>query len=293
MKQKNLSLLYLSLAVLFWSTVATAFKLALREMNFIQLLLIASAVSMLLFGSALLIRGKGKLFRTQTRKDIIFSALLGLINPFLYYLILFKAYKLLPAQQAQPLNYTWAVMMALLSVLFLKQKLKKRSILALVISFTGVVVISTRGNPDFLQITSLGGVSLALGSSLFWALFWLLNLKDKRDPMVKMFTSFLFGTAYILITALILRIQLIPNLNGLALAAYVGLFEMGITFLVWFKALSLSKKPGLLGIYIYITPFLSLLLINFVLKEVIHPSAVVGLGLIVGGILLNRKEMNS
>ena len=31
----------------------------------------------------------------------------GFLNPFLYYIILFKAYSLLPAQEALSLNYTW------------------------------------------------------------------------------------------------------------------------------------------------------------------------------------------
>ena len=41
-------------------------------------------------------------------KSIFISALLGLINPFIYYIILLKAYKLLPAQVAQPLKYDMA-----------------------------------------------------------------------------------------------------------------------------------------------------------------------------------------
>ena len=44
--------------------------------------------------------------------------ILGLVNPFLYYLVLFKAYDLLPAQEAQAINYTWALMLAFLSVIF-------------------------------------------------------------------------------------------------------------------------------------------------------------------------------
>ena len=60
---------------------------------------------------------------------------LGLINPFLYYLVLFKAYDLLPAQEAQAINYTWALMLAFLSVIFLKQKLTLKDILAGIICF--------------------------------------------------------------------------------------------------------------------------------------------------------------
>ena len=40
----------------------------------------------------------------------------------LYYLILLKAYQLLPAQVAQPLNMIWPVILVFLSVPILKQK---------------------------------------------------------------------------------------------------------------------------------------------------------------------------
>ena len=49
----------------------------------------------------------GELCRLS-RRDWQQSLLPGLLNPCLYYLVLFKAYELLPAQQAQALNYSWA-----------------------------------------------------------------------------------------------------------------------------------------------------------------------------------------
>jgi drug/metabolite transporter (DMT)-like permease len=42
-------------------------------------------------------------------KILFQSAITGALNPFGYYLILFKAYSLLPAQLAQPLNMIWPV----------------------------------------------------------------------------------------------------------------------------------------------------------------------------------------
>ena len=64
-----------------------------------------------------------------------YYVLLGLLNPFLYYLVLFKAYALLPAQQAQPLNYTWAITLSLLAVPLLKQQVRWQEWLALLVSY--------------------------------------------------------------------------------------------------------------------------------------------------------------
>ena len=46
------------------------------------------------------------------------------------------------------------------------------------LSFSGVVLIATRGNLGALSFNDPLGVGLAVGSSLFWALFWIYNIKD-------------------------------------------------------------------------------------------------------------------
>ena len=126
-----------------------------------------------------------------------------MVNPFLYYLILLKAYKLLPAQVAQPLNMIWPIILVFLSVPLLGQKIERKSFIALFISFVGVYLISSQGNPFHFGGSDLTGVFMAAGSSIFWAFYFILNVRDKRDEAVKLFLNFLFGSGYLL-TAMIL-----------------------------------------------------------------------------------------
>jgi drug/metabolite transporter (DMT)-like permease len=111
------------------------------------MLTIASLTSTLVLFLILLKERKVSLLKTSKPKDLFNSALLGLINPFLYYLILLRAYQLLPAQVAQPLNMIWPIILVFLSVPILKQKIAGKSFLALFISFAGVYIISSRGSP--------------------------------------------------------------------------------------------------------------------------------------------------
>ena len=92
--------------VLLWSTVASAFKLTLRYVDHIQLLFYSSLFSTLVLGMILVWQKKLALALSGSRKEYTRSILLGALNPAIYYLVLFKAYDLLPAQEAQPLNYT-------------------------------------------------------------------------------------------------------------------------------------------------------------------------------------------
>ncbi len=289
-RDERKSLGYALPAVLIWSTVATAFKLALREMRPEQLIFIASGVSLLFFLIYLVLNGQFNQLFKITGKELLWSALTGAMNPFAYYLILFKAYSLLPAQLAQPLNMIWPFTLALLSVPLLKQKITGKQFAALGISFAGIVVLSSQGGFNGFRNTSFTGVFLALGSSVFWALYWIFNVKDRRPEAIKLFFSFLFGFIYLLIFLALFSGFSIPTGKSLLAAVYTGLFEVGITYLLWMKAMQLSQNNAITGSLIYAAPFISLLIISQVLGEKIHGTTFVGMVLIVSGILVQQLK---
>lgn len=289
MKNQRLAYIYAIIVVLLWSTVASAFKITLRYLDFLNLVFFASIVSIFALFLVLCFQRKLNLFKKYKKNDYIRSALLGFLNPFLYYIILFKAYSILPAQEALSLNYLWAITLTLLSIPILKQKISFMSIFAIFISFIGVIVIATHGNILSLKFTNPIGVSLALSSTIVWSLFWIYNVKDERDDVAKLFLNFLFGFIFILITLIFTRKLSIPSIPGLLGASYAGIFEMGITFILWLKALSLSKTTAKVSNIIYLSPFISLVIIRFAVGEEILTSTLIGLLLIVTGILLQRR----
>ncbi len=272
--------------VALWSTVASAFKLSLRYLTPPELLLYASAVSCLALAGVLAASGKLGLAR-GARQEWSTAAKLGFLNPFLYYLVLFWSYDLLPAQEAQPLNYTWAVALSLLAVPLLGQRLRWADLAALLVSYAGVVVISTRGDLTGLSFASPLGVGLALGSTVLWALYWILNTRDSRDPVAGLFQNFVCGTAFVLAANLALGLR-IPDWRGLAGAAYVGLFEMGLTFALWLTALKLTASTARVANLIFLSPLVSLLLIHLLVGEAILASTYWGLGLILFGQAVQR-----
>ncbi len=281
---------YAVAAVLCWSTVATAFKLSLRVLSPLQLLLGASFTAALSLLAILAATGRLRELASLSRRDLAVSAGLGMLNPFVYYLILFRAYDILPAQQAQPLNMTWGVILALLSVPFLKQRLTLRSLGALLLALAGVMVISTEGRLGTMEFTSPLGVALALASACLWALYWIANTRDRCDPLLRLLLNFGFGFMFTLAWWLLQGAPLPANPTGWAGAAYVGMFEMGITFFLWLQAMRLTRSAARISILVYIAPFLSLVLIHFVLKEHILPASFIGLIMIVAGILWQRGD---
>lgn len=287
------SYLYAFAAVLFWSTVATAFKLTLQGITSAQLLFYSSAASLIILFFIAYYNSKNELKLFFNKKHLINNAVLGFVNPFIYYLILFKAYSILPAQEAQPINLVWPLILSIMSAIFLKQKLPLQSLIGLLISFTGILIVATHGNLFGFQFQNLTGDLLALSTSFIWAAFWILNLVDKREESIKLFGSFFFGTIYIAIYIAMFDSFILSEMKYFWGAVYVGLFEMGITFFVWLKALSLSDDKAKTSAVIYLFPVISLFFIAFVLGEKLLPSSVLGLAVIISGILFQRIKMKN
>ncbi len=287
--QKNQQALCFGLgAVFLWSTVATAFKLALRQLQPLQLLFLAACTACLMLLAIIITSGRWQPLLAIPTHDRNKNLLLGILNPGLYYMVLFKAYDLLPAQEAQALNYTWAITLALLSVPMLKQRLHKTDLAALLLSYCGVLIIATHGKPWLLEFSSTAGVALALGSTLLWSFFWLINVKNHQDPVLSLFLNFLGGLPFITVTMLLF--SSFPPLGTVWLAAiYVGCFEMGFTFILWLKALTSSDSVAWIGNLIFLSPFISLVLIYWLLGEPILFSSVIGLVLIIFGTLWQQQ----
>lgn len=288
MSRQALAYLYAGTAILLWSTVASAFKLSLRYLDPLQLLLYANLVSVVVLFAVLAGQRRLHLLACHDRRDLLRLAGLGILNPFLYYIVLFRAYDLLPAQQAQPLNFTWAITLALLSVPLLGQRIGRKAFAALLISYAGVVTIATEGDILGLHFTSLPGVLFALGSTVIWALYWIYNTRDTGDPVVALFVGFCFSLPLITVTTLIFSTPVVSDWQGLAGAAYVGVFEMGISFVFWLQALRHSSTTAKVGNLIFLAPFLSLVFIHFLVGEEIVPATYVGLVLIVAGNIVQQ-----
>lgn len=288
MSQDREAILYGLGAVALWSTVATAFKLALAWMSPLELMWLAAFVSWALMGALVIKRGEMAIaLRTGWRT----AAWAGLMNPVAYYLVLFAAYDRLPGQEAMALNYTWALAMAFLAVPMLGHRLTRMDIVAGLVAYAGVWVIATRGEVFNVSFADPLGVVLALASTLLWALYWLLNARDHRPPLVGQWQNFSVGLP--VLTLLLLLVG--PGLQwhgwpAFSAGVYVGLFEMGIAFILWQMAVHKVSRTAKVSNLIFLSPPVSLLLLLLVVGEPILPSTLVGLVLILLGLGLQSQQ---
>lgn len=288
MKQDTRATIYALVAVLSWSTVATAFKIALKYLSHFELVLVASATTMFFFALVLTFQHKWYHLAMLSKKTWLYFAMLGLLNPVAYYLVLFKAYDLLPAHVAQPINYAWPIVLLIMLALFNGQKIPFGKYLGMLISLSGVAAISFGSSHDDTEMSAIG-LSLGFLSAFLWAGYWMVNNRNKNltDGMVALFLSFMFGTLYLSIAAIFVGVNINCS-EALLSGMYVGAFEMGIPFLFFALALRETKNPALVNQLTYLSPFLSLFLIATILGEVISWSTILGLVLIIAGIVFNE-----
>lgn len=287
------ALIFALVAVMFWATVPTAFKIGLQSFSPAQLIFFASGVTLVIL--LVLLASEKKLttvFRVS-KKEWLLSSLLGFFNPFAYYIILLKGYSILPAQVAQPVNMTWPLILVILSAPLLGQKITIKNLVALLIGFAGVLLISSRGKGFFIEKNDWNGILLCLGSAFIWALYWIFNVKRKAGQLTGLFLNFLFGFGYLFVFLLLTNSLKIQTGKSLWAAVYIGFFEIGITFVFWLKALSLSSNNSKIANYIYLAPFLSLIPVHFILKETIHSTTIIGLFFIISGILFQQTTFRN
>jgi drug/metabolite transporter (DMT)-like permease len=290
-KNQKKAMLFAFAAVLMWSTVATAFKITLSYFSPIQMLWIASSITLLLLTIICFFQGKLSQLKVTFLKRPLFYVAMGLINPFIYYLTLFYAYDLLPAQQAQSLNYTWAIMLSILAVPVLGQKLTRFDISAIILGYLGVLIVATKGDLFTLHFSSGFGVFLALLSTLLWASYWIFNSKNNADPILSLLICFLISVPIIMLFVPILSeypLITINNWQGWLGAIYIGLFEMGFAFVAWLMAMRYAQNTAKISNLIFISPFISLILLNQLVGEEIYPATIVGLLLIIIGLIVQQ-----
>jgi drug/metabolite transporter (DMT)-like permease len=275
------------LTVCCWATVSTAFKFALAELHYAQLLLVCNAVAVLVLGSLLAVGGRLGAVLRLSRRGHLRALGLGLMNPVGYYLLLFQAYDILPAQVAQPVNYTWAIALSALAVPLLGQRVGVAEVVAAVIAYAGVVVVSLGSAHS--GAVRWDGVVIALVSTLVWALYWIANSRATGDPLLRLFLGFCYALPASVLACGLLSDFDMPLGRGLLGAVWSGVFEMGLSFVFWQRALALSENAARVSNVAFATPFLALLPIAVVLGEPIAPSTLPGLCLILGGLAVQQR----
>lgn len=279
------------IATLLWGSTASVIKLLLKDLNSMQILMFASFFASIGLFLIVVYQNKISLIKKYNLRDYFRFAYMGFIGVFLYYFFLYIALYYLKAQEAFIINYLWPIMIVLFAIPILGEKFNFRKIIAIILSFLGVVIIATHGDLQQLSFEKPIGIIFAIIGAVSYGLFSVLGKKHNDDKTVSMMFYYIFTFIYSIIS--ITLFSFIPSVSGIQIIGllWTGFFTSGGAFLLWFLALKNGDTTKISNIA-FITPFISLIYIYFLLDEKISIYSIIGLLFIIFGIFIQNIKIN-
>ena len=217
-------------------------------------------------------------------REMLIMSLLGLLYA-LSAEFLFLAYDYLSPGIASTIFFSYPIIVALVLILFYKEKLTIPTLLSLLLVVAGVGVLSIKKGEALNYI----GLGISLLGALVYALYILIVNKVRIESSgVKIsFYSMLFSSLYFLIKSLLLRESII--ISSWALAGDLTLFaiittSLSLVTLVYAVRYIGSTPTAIMGAF---EPIVAVLISVGLFGEQLTPSLVIGGMVIITGVLID------
>ena len=282
-------------AIIFWGLSFIATKVALREIHPFTLLTLRFGTGGLLLLLFQLQKDKRflKKFSSKDWLSIIFLALVGVSAH-----TLLQAYGLL---YTTAINTGWLIAImpiciAIAARFYLREPITLSKIGGIILGFIGVSLIISKGmvSLSLFRLGSTFGDFLILISALTWTAFTVggRGFLSRFSPLAVITPIVILGSLITFpFTLLKWEWNLLFQLSSAAWMSvlFLGIFCSGLAYLFWYDALE-KKDSGIVGMYLYLEPFVTLVGAYFFLKEEIRWITLAGGGLILLGVYLATRK---
>lgn len=282
-------------AVILWGFSFIATKVALREVHPFTLLTLRFGIGGFLLLLVQLQKDK-RFLKTFSSKDwfsIAFLAIIGISGH-----TLLQAYGLL---YTTAINTGWiiAIMPIFITIaarLFLGEAITARKIIGILVGFFGIFLVISKGVFSFSLFCfgSTFGDLLVLISVLTWTAFTVggRGFLSRFSPLAAITPIMIVGCLIILpFTWLKWEWNSLSHLSlsGWMGILFLGIFCSGLAYLFWYSALE-KKDSSIVGVYLYLEPFVTLIGVYFLLDEEIQWITLIGGGMILLGVYLATRK---
>ncbi len=274
------------IAGLFWGSMGI-FVRHLNGLGFtsVQVACLRLVTAGILFAVILLIKDP-KGFKIKV-KDIPLFLALGFVSILFFTCCYFTAIRLMTMSTAAILLYTSPIWVMILAVIFLKEKLTARKVIALVLAFAGCVLVSGFGGK-----VTLPGILVGLGSGLGYGLYSIFGsfaLRKYSPFTVTCYTFLIAGLGSIAVSDPADLFSKIASAdNRLALAGFVLLTAVVTAVIPFlFYTLGLNRTTaGRAAVLATVEPAAATLFGVFVMNERIGIASAVGILLVFAAIIV-------
>ncbi len=277
------------LATVFWGVSFIATKTALHELTPLMIIIIR-----LLLGITFLV-----IIAVHTKKDFsiklkqhAFILLLAAIAVFHLWI------QVTGLQYTSAANTGWIIgtapiFIAIMGVMFFKEKINLKQLLGIILAFTGLFLLISKGDFSSIDFISNKGDFLVLASSFTWGVYSIVNKKISLTYPPLMTILYLFILMAILIlpftanTDTLVRLEHLSSIGWVSVI-FLGIFCSGIAYVLWAQSLK-EMDSSRVGAFLYFEPFVTIFSAWAFLHETITILMLIsGIIIITGVIIVNR-----
>jgi drug/metabolite transporter (DMT)-like permease len=212
----------------------------------------------------------------------------GVGGLFGYHALYFAALKLAPPAEANLVNYTWPLLIVLISGLLPGERLTARHLVGAALGFLGVAVLAgARGFATF-EAAHVAGYLLAVACAFTWASYSLLSRRLKDVPTEAVAGYCLAAALLAGLCHVVFESWVPPSPGGWLALVALGIGPVGAAFFLW----DIGVKRGdiqFLGVASYAAPVLSTLALVLTGAAPFGWPLAIACGLIVTGALVAAR----
>ena len=275
---------YAAVTVILWGAMPALTKDLLNALpNFETLALSSSFAFLFLFAVN---RREGTL-KKFSADEILTAAALGFLGLFLYSAFFYYGLARMTSQEACILNYLWPLMIVLFSCPILGEKLTTRKLLAVGMSFIGVVVMMGGASDDFSAEKFFGALSCVIAAACY-GLFSVLNKRRRLNQKLAMMIIWATTAICAFAAGYFFETWLLPSARQIIGLLWLGVMINAVAYLTWALALEKTSNTARTANLAYLVPILAIFISTFAFGEELSPAVIPALILILGGILINK-----
>ncbi|EJD6409878.1 MULTISPECIES: DMT family transporter [Providencia] len=284
MRQYNY-LMYALACVLIWSFIPIVSRLGQAGMDSFQFLFwsnLISAISVVIvaLGSDYKVSKLFILPRNTIKKVFI----LGFLDC-LFYLLLYYGYSIENGIAVLVIQYSWPLIIILLSVVLLKDKLAGRQIVGIIIGFIAVIITFTKGQITQLHVENPTALLLVFSGAFCFALMSVFSRQYSIDPYISTVWLFIFSTLTSLVLLLLFSEVQLPSKAAFWPTLINGILINGVSYILWFKAMNTGHSAKIASV-VFLSPVLSVLWLVLILSDPFEIAYIIGVLLvIISGVL--------
>ncbi|MFV8282847.1 DMT family transporter [Christiangramia marina] len=288
----NKSIIYIIACVLLWALIPVVSKLGQNGLDNHQFLFWSSLTSLMFFlGIGLLKKNLQKI--SDISKIKWFQAVcLGFLGTYLYYVLLYFGYANAPGMEVLIVQYSWPILIVILSLILLKEKLTISKTTSILMGFIGVFLVLTKGNFEQLKFENINILIIVFTGAFVFALFSVLSKKIKMDDMLLLTIYFLTASFASFISMNFYSEFKIPNLNTVIPILINGFLVNGLSYIFWIRALKIGEA-SFVAPFVFLTPVLSSIFLIIFFNEPFYIAYLIGMSSVILGGLLNLKKKNT